>query len=458
MGRRALAWALTLATTIGLAWQGAESASSSTDDTCLSIAKAGPADIPVEKRRISACTGLLRDEALADRRGPLLIARAQGYVRTEAYMRALLDLQEAKDLGSNAAALSFDRAWTFEEMGYNSLSLPEVENTIRLGNHSTGIYLMRSIDRALTGHYGEAIEDADLVISEDASLASAYSVRGYARLEIGEIDQAIEDFDRALRLRPGPAETYYYRGRAHFALDQFDAALSDYEQAQRLAPSDYTTGIIDDVKAAMAAPPAPISTEAANAAAPPDSPSRAVGHTHNCAAYYPFLSSRLSEVGDVLVHYDVSETGAISNVGVGRSSGYPLLDRAAVICVSRRWRNLPAMKSGSPFATPNHQAVIRFQTLPGTGPDLFHAKGLLAVGRYDDAIAEFGLILASDPGNADLYFRRGFALYVQGQYVDAARDFDKALSLKPDFDDAIAARELVRKAAMAAAPPAQNGI
>jgi protein TonB len=90
-------------------------------------------------------------------------------------------------------------------------------------------------------------------------------------------------------------------------------------------------------------------------------PSKAIGRSHDCASFYPDLSKRMNESGDVLVHYDVGIDGAISNVGVAKSSGSDRLDQAAVTCVSTRWRNSPAMNAdNTPVASPGHQAIVRF--------------------------------------------------------------------------------------------------
>ena len=67
------------------------------------------------------------------------------------------------------------------------------------------------------------------------------------------------------------------------------------------------TNAITAVQAVQPTPPAP----SAASRRP-----RPVGRTHDCASYYPDLSRRLNESGDVLVHYDVGVDGAITNVGV----------------------------------------------------------------------------------------------------------------------------------------------
>ena len=90
-------------------------------------------------------------------------------------------------------------------------------------------------------------------------------------------------------------------------------------------------------------------------------PARAVGHTHGCAGYYPASAQRLNLSGRVLVGYDVQSDGRLTHVVVVRSSGIAELDRAALTCVSERWRDTPAMRDGIAVASPGHQAMIQFE-------------------------------------------------------------------------------------------------
>jgi len=115
------------------------------------------------------------------------------------------------------------------------------------------------------------------------------------------------------------------------------------------------TNAITAVQAVTPTPPTPAPP------APTLTPSKAVGRTHDCQSYYPDLSRRLNEAGNVLVSYDVGADGAITNVHVAKSSGSDRLDNAAVSCVSSKWRNTPAMNGDTPVATSGHQAIIQFQ-------------------------------------------------------------------------------------------------
>ena len=126
----------------------------------------------------------------------------------------------------------------------------------------------------------------------------------------------------------------------------------------------------------------------------PTEPARAVGGTHNCDAYYPEISRRRNESGDVLVRYDVSADGAITHVAVLKSSGHPALDLAAVECVSMHWQDRPARKNGTAVASPDHRAIIRFR-LQGPAappfPEGTMAAVLVAAGL---AVAGIGVLLS----------------------------------------------------------------
>jgi len=114
------------------------------------------------------------------------------------------------------------------------------------------------------------------------------------------------------------------------------------------------TNAITAVQAVAPTPPAPVQ-------APVITPAKAVGRTHDCQSYYPPLSQKLNESGTVVIHYDVGVDGAISNVGISKSSGSDRLDQAAVSCVSSKWRDSPASQGDTPVASPNHQAAIQFK-------------------------------------------------------------------------------------------------
>ena len=165
---------------------------------------------------------------------------------------------------------------------------------------------------------------------------------------------------------------------------------------------------------------------------PTISPSRAVGDTHNCGSYYPELSRRLNEAGDVLVGYDVGVDGAISNVHMIKSSGSDRLDLAALSCVRDVWRNTPATKSGVAVASPDHMAIVRFSLHDELSAKDYLDRGTAAeqAGDHTLAIYQFGLALYINPNYAAAYRARARVYDAIGQ-----TDFAKGDNARADMLD-----------------------
>ena len=394
------------------------------------------------KAHIVLCTKVLARERDPSRRALLLVARAEAYYRTDALIRSLEDLDSFGRLRPNAPELGYFRALAFGRMGYLAIAGEEADRAIRGGLELPEAFTLRGSARTYAGRYDEAIADFAHALAQSPQLEPALGGRGFAELQTGDIEQAVADFDAALALAPDEPHALYFRGEAHYALDQFDAAIADFTAAQRFDPSMTSAAAnIGQIQAIEAAPvaqlPAPGTAEA---------PSLPFGHTHNCGGYYPFVSERLQESGDVIVRYDVTVDGTAAGVTMVQSSGFDRLDRAAVICVAHHWRNTPALHDGAAVAVTGRMARLRFVDVTFAPSDETRAGQLAGLGRYDEAIAEYSRVIAADPSDAMHYLHRGFTSYVKQDYAAAARDFAKALKLKPDLDDALAARELVRRA------------
>ncbi|MDT8420274.1 MAG: TonB family protein [Desulfuromonadales bacterium] len=76
-------------------------------------------------------------------------------------------------------------------------------------------------------------------------------------------------------------------------------------------------------------------------------PVRIPRYADNPAPHYPDVALRKGWEGLVLLRVDVQKNGLVRDVAVASSSGFALLDQAAVSAVSR-WEFLPAMRSGLP--------------------------------------------------------------------------------------------------------------
>ncbi len=69
---------------------------------------------------------------------------------------------------------------------------------------------------------------------------------------------------------------------------------------------------------------------------------------HNREPVYPDEAARRGQQGTVLLRIQVTPEGLAAAVDVERSSGYPLLDRAARSAVET-WRFVPAVENGQPI-------------------------------------------------------------------------------------------------------------
>jgi periplasmic protein TonB len=87
-------------------------------------------------------------------------------------------------------------------------------------------------------------------------------------------------------------------------------------------------------------------------------PPRAVaGLDGNLAPSYPESARRRGEQGRVMLRVTVSTEGSPMDVSVAGSSGYPILDDAAVNAV-RRWRFTPATQAGRPLVATAEVPVV----------------------------------------------------------------------------------------------------
>jgi tetratricopeptide (TPR) repeat protein len=76
------------------------------------------------------------------------------------------------------------------------------------------------------------------------------------------------------------------------------------------------------------------------------------------------------------------------------------------------------------------------------------AKGEVAFQqeRWEAALAYFELAVANDAADATAHYDRGLALGRLGRWPEAEAAFDRALALRPDFDEARRGRDLARQA------------
>lgn len=114
-----------------------------------------------------------------------------------------------------------------------------------------------------------------------------------------------------------------------------------------------------EIKLETPPPPAPKAIQAVQEAKPEPQPvkrqpkpavagPRADPSHGNTQPPYPAASRRMGEEGRVVLELYVDETGDVTKGRIVGSSGFPRLDKTALIHARRKWHFLPAMRNGKP--------------------------------------------------------------------------------------------------------------
>lgn len=150
---------------------------------------------------------------------------------------------------------------------------------------------------------------------------------------------------------PSPTRSSHHRDRVAEAVRQISLA-HDVATTDAPAAEDAPAGR-DEPVATPAAPPAgrAIVSKQGPSSGPVGATTAATPHYRsNPAPEYPIACKRRGEEGTVLLNVLVTPNGLPSAVSLNRSSGHPLLDRAALEAV-RRWTFEPGRAGGSPIAS-----------------------------------------------------------------------------------------------------------
>lgn len=143
------------------------------------------------------------------------------------------------------------------------------------------------------------------------------------------------------------------------------AAASDAPTAASVAPQPPAPPepVAIDTAPARPSPPS-AAPDSAPAAAPVIPPRFDAAYLQNPAPTYPPMAKRQNQTGRVVLRVSVSAEGLPTNVVVLTSSGYELLDQAALEVVRNRWKFVPA-KRGDQAVAGQADVPLSFRLGPG---------------------------------------------------------------------------------------------
>lgn len=180
-----------------------------------------------------------------------------------------------------------------------------------------------------------------------------------------EWPQLVPPAEAAAELEPQPAELAPERARALVPVPAWPRSAEGWTRVLGEREGERAGSDSEPLGAgATQAPSASLATApgaAAQGAAEPVSADRGPRLLHAPAPEYPRSSRRRGEEGEVVCRIAVALDGGVESVALERSSGFPLLDSAALRALSA-WRFEPAQRAGRPVAGAlSHRVVFELR-------------------------------------------------------------------------------------------------
>jgi TonB family protein len=222
----------------------------------------------------------------------------------------------------NGAAYD-NRGFAYLQKGQVDKAIADFNVPIRMRPDDAHPYRNRAHAYEQKGDLSRAIADYSCAIELDPNRADDYNNRGAIYGTQRQWDKAIADFDAAIQKNPKLVEAYVNRGMAYDGKGEVAKSLTDFEEALRIKQGDPEVirrlSLFNSAKKRHEPSPL-ITTE--------DIEKIALSHP---APEYPIEARRRRQTGRGVFELSVSEsTGEVSSVAVITSTGYPVLDRAAI--------------------------------------------------------------------------------------------------------------------------------
>lgn len=268
-------------------------------------------------------------------------------------------------------------------------------------------------------------------LEKDADSAAAHEGLGKVASARGETAAAAKHFERALELMPDASSLHYALGQAYRKLGDMERAAFHLERRGD-APVRIPDAVINPLadlgrSAQFYLLRGGSAMEDEDYALAEGAYARAVElDPKNFLAYRgrSFAAEKLGDLDGAVAHLEA----ALAN-GRGEDTSREAADRAEILQrlgVLEVRRGHDAAGAGSfagalELAPDNH------------GVRLLLANALARLGRFEDALVHFDLLLEQvEPPSADLHLKRAAVLVNLDRHADALRAFERAVALAPD--------------------------
>lgn len=261
----------------------------------------------------------------------------------------------------------YNRAIVLTEAGQYDDAIADLTEQLRQTPGDVRMLMTRAEIYALKADQTDAITDLDTVLGASPDNGIVLFQRGSRYMELSNYEAAVRDYSAGLKIFPNSAKARFLRGVAYERLGLHDKAKADINQAAALgdkrAESDFAAIIAAPLQEPASAPMQATTTQPAPARNGTNPPMAANLHQ---GGPYPPLAYRLDETGTTEVAFTIETDGSVDNPFVVKSSGFPLLDQAALKGV-KGWRYEPATQESKPVAVP-WKTTIQWSLRSGEAP------------------------------------------------------------------------------------------
>jgi tetratricopeptide (TPR) repeat protein len=344
---------------------------------------------------------------------------------------ALADLDKSIDLNGREPDALFNRGLLLVKQGAFDRAYADFDAVLKLTPDYAGAHFYRGLAAHGRGDFAGAIADYDAHLKSNAQDAEGYFNRGVARADLKDDAGALADYDKALSLNRAYADAYVNRGNIYRRNKAFDQAIADYASAIELDPR---------IPEAYANRAGAYADRGDNEKATADL--EALLKLNPPKQLADFAREALSRLTPGAPS---ANRGAAA---VATPASQPAKAQERNDCVS----DDPATAIAACTQTINAANASAEQIAKA-----YHNRGMayLDLGKTPTAIDDFNKAITLSPDFALPYYGRGAAYYQLDQNEKALRDYNKYVALAPQDSKgysgrALTLRELKRtKAAMA---------
>ncbi|MGW7300863.1 tetratricopeptide repeat protein [Streptomyces sp. NPDC054829] len=343
--------------------------------------------------------------------------RGREWRREGEYARALEEYDRALELDPDAPLAHYGKGLTLQLTDDYPAALAAFDRADALSPDTAWIIAERAETHRLAGHHEQALTAYDRALALDPTDADALTGRAVCRHVLGQYDEALADFNRSYAIDDS-LFTLVRRARLRYTRGEPAQADADFDLAAARAP---------DV--------AWIASERGDHYRLTGRHEEAVAELGRAIELNPDYPSALASRGAALGELGRPEEALAD------------LDRAITLEPDYTWALV--MRSRAKFVLGDEAGMFAdLDAAVAAEPDAFwirreRAIQYLEAGRREEASAALRDCLSREPEDANSWAILGELHRLRGEYEEALRHLDHALSLSPDYGYAYAERARV---------------